>query len=253
LEYIDVEEAQTRPGLRLVLTTGVPGPWGEAAKSIFTLKKIPFVPVRQTAGEVSEALRQWTGQTSAPVAAYEDERPRSGWAEILFLAERLGPQPSLVPEDPAERARMMGLCHEICGEQGLGWSRRLMLFDAVFRDTPVEERGAMPWKYGYEPDADARATSRVAELLDLFSATLRAQQAVGSKYMMGEQLSALDIYWATFAALLCPLPHDQCPMPKWLRPAYDMTSSPESPVVDPILLDHRDFIYNEHLELPLDF
>ena len=87
MQYIDIDEARGRSGLRLVLTAGVPGPWGEAAKAIFRVKGIPFVPVRQTIGVHDETLLAWTRQTSAPVAMYEDERPRSGWAEILFLAE----------------------------------------------------------------------------------------------------------------------------------------------------------------------
>ena len=32
--WIDVETARTAPGLRLVLSAGVPGPWGESAKGI---------------------------------------------------------------------------------------------------------------------------------------------------------------------------------------------------------------------------
>ncbi len=30
-EYLDVAEARDLPGLRLALTVGVPGPWGEVA------------------------------------------------------------------------------------------------------------------------------------------------------------------------------------------------------------------------------
>jgi len=48
--YAEVERAREMPGLRLVLTTGVPGPWGEAAKGIFHAKRIPFTRVAQTAG-----------------------------------------------------------------------------------------------------------------------------------------------------------------------------------------------------------
>ena len=110
MDYIDVEEAIAKSGLRLVLTEKVPGPWGEASKGILSVRKIPYTPVRQRAGQVDEALRAWTGQISAPVAMYEDERPRSGWAEILLLAERLEPSPRLIPEDPRERAIMLGLC-----------------------------------------------------------------------------------------------------------------------------------------------
>ena len=68
MNYIGVEDAREREGLRLVLTTGVPGPWGEAAKSLFHVKGLEFVAVSQRAGDPNESLRAWTGQTSAPVA-----------------------------------------------------------------------------------------------------------------------------------------------------------------------------------------
>ena len=43
----------------------------------------------------------------------------------MLLAERLAPAPALLPADPASRALALGLAHELCGEAGLGWSRRL--------------------------------------------------------------------------------------------------------------------------------
>jgi hypothetical protein len=85
---------------------------------------------RRAPGLDSEPLRQWAGQRSGPVAVYENERPRSGWAEILLLAERLTAKPSLLPTDPFDRALVFGLAHEICGEGGLGRSRRLQLVHA---------------------------------------------------------------------------------------------------------------------------
>jgi hypothetical protein len=60
----------------------VPSPWGEAAKGIFHIKNIEWVAVRLVYD--SDALNQWAGQRSGPVAIYDKERPRSGWAEILF-------------------------------------------------------------------------------------------------------------------------------------------------------------------------
>ena len=122
-EYLDPEAARDLPGLRLVLTAGVPGPWGEAAKSIFHVKKIDYVPVRQDGGMANEALEAWTGQTNAPQAVLDDEPARSGWAAILLLAERLAPEPRLVPQDRRERALCFGLSHELCGEDGLAWKR----------------------------------------------------------------------------------------------------------------------------------
>src|SRR5215471_17382989 len=127
-EYVGIAEARGMSGLRLVLTAGVPGPWGEAAKAIFQVKRLPFVRVRQDAGAEDPALRDWTGQTSAPVAVWDDERPRCTSLEILMLAERLAPEPALLPREAEERALAIGLCHEIVGEGGLGWNRRLLLF-----------------------------------------------------------------------------------------------------------------------------
>src|SRR4051812_42845088 len=124
-EYLSVEEARKRGGLRMVVVGGVPSPWGEAAKGILHLKGIPWVAVRLD--YQSEALKTWIGQLNGPVALYEEEPPRPGWAEILELAERLAPTPALLPADPAARALVLGLAHEICGEGGLGWSRRLQL------------------------------------------------------------------------------------------------------------------------------
>ncbi len=55
--YVEVEEARGMAGLRLVLSPGVPGPWSEAAKGIFYVKKIPYIPVRQKMGG-DPALRE---------------------------------------------------------------------------------------------------------------------------------------------------------------------------------------------------
>src|SRR5688572_17529929 len=106
-EYVSVEQAMQRDGLRLVVVGNIPSPWGEAAKGIFHIKRIPFVAVRLVYD--SEALKAWAGQLSAPMAIYNDEVPRSGWAEILMLAERLAPQPALLPLEPHARARALSL------------------------------------------------------------------------------------------------------------------------------------------------
>src|SRR3977135_477999 len=100
-EYVSVEEAMKRRGLRMVVVAGVPSPWGEAAKGILHIKRIDWVAVRLA--DDREPLKQWAGHLGGPVAIYEDERPRPGWAEILLLTERLVPTPSLLPRDPGER------------------------------------------------------------------------------------------------------------------------------------------------------
>ena len=45
-DYVSVEEAIERRGLRMVVVGGVPSPWGEAAKGILHIKGIDWVAVR---------------------------------------------------------------------------------------------------------------------------------------------------------------------------------------------------------------
>jgi len=255
-DYVPIEIAKTMKGLRLVLTA-IPGPpWTEAAKAVFHVKRIRYAPVAQQPVVTNDALRAWTGHENAPIAVYDDERARAGWAEILFLAERLAPEPSLIPAAADDRVRFFGLAHEICGEDGLGWNRRhLMVRDAL---SPAGGGAAsreigeyLAVRYGYGEAAARRAPSRVAEILRLFSATLRAQTEHGRRFLVGDQLSALDLYWAAFAALLEPLPQSDCPMPDWLRKTYTVQDSAIRSALDPKLLEHRDRIYRDHLELPI--
>lgn len=255
-EYVTVAEAMQRGGLRMVVVGGVPSPWGEAAKGLLHLKRIPWVAVR--VDYQSEALKEWVGQRSGPVAVYEQERPRAGWAEILLLAERLAPAPSLVPADPAARALAFGLSHELCGEGGLGWSRRLQLIHRGLSGGggggggfPVPVGKYLGKKYGYSPEAGGAAGARVASLLRMFAARLAAQRAAGSRYYVGDALSMADIYSATCMAMFRPLPHAQCAMDPITRAVFDQLDEETSAALEPILLEHRDMMYAEHLEQPL--
>ena len=200
-------------GLRMVVVGNVPSPWGEAAKGFLDIKGIEWVAVRLTYD--SEQLKEWAGQRSGPVAVYENERPRSGWAEILLLAERLSAEPWLLPADPFERALVFGLAHEICGEGGLGWSRRLQLVHAGLNGSGgFSERVSkyLGKKYGYTPEAGAAAGFRVAELLRMLAERLKAQRRAGSRHYVGNSLTAVDVYSATFTAMFSPLPPAQCKM-----------------------------------------
>jgi glutathione S-transferase len=251
-QYIDVEEAKKRDGLRMVVVGSVPSPWGEAAKGILHIKGIEWAAVRLVYD--SEPLREWAGQRSAPVAIYNNEQPRSGWAEILLLAERLVPIPSLLPADPAERALVFGISHEICGEAGLGWSRRLQLLHAGLQNAggfPEQVAKYLGKKYGYRPETGVTAAPRVAALLGMLGARLKAQHEKGSRYYVGDSLTAVDVYGATFMALFDPLPHEQCQMAAGIRAAFETRDAQTEAVLDPILFKHRDMMYAEYFELPL--
>jgi glutathione S-transferase len=251
-QYVSVEEAIKRHGLRMVVVGNVPSPWGEAAKGILHIKGIEWVAVRLTYDD--ERLKEWAGQRSGPVAVYDNERPRSGWAEILLLAERLAPTPALLPADPAERALVFGLAHEICGEGGLGWSRRLQLVHAGLQNAggfPERVSEYLGKKYGYSPEAGAAAPARVAELLRMLVARLKAQHQAGSRYYVGDALTAVDVYSATFAAMFGALPPEQCKMDSSTRAAFDSRDRETEAALDPILFAHRDMMYANSLELPL--
>ncbi len=256
-EFVEVAEARKLSGLRLVLTLGVPGPWSEAAKGILYVKKIPYVRVRQELGGPNPELTEWTAQATAPVAIWNDEPPRSTWIEQLFLAERLEPTPALIPDNIEDRMRMFGYCNELCGEHGYGWSKRLMLLHTALTDSDADESARafathMGNKYGYTREEAEAAPARVANIVTTLGSRLEQQHSNGSRFFIGNQLSALDIYWATFAALIQPLPHELCPMPNAFRAMYINTDPVVQAAVKPILLEHRDFIYREYLELPID-
>ena len=253
-DYIEIEAARSLPGLRLVLSAGVPGPFGEAARYCFEVKKIPYVRVRQVPLASDAALLAWTAQTSAPVAVYGQERPRSSWVEIIHLAEGLAPEPPLIPHDPEQRMRMWGLCHEIAGDGGFGWQRRLMMVHGAV-NANADFGGVMSHlgrKYVYSPETGAAAPARSAAILRTLSARLVAQKKAGSRYFVGDALSAADLYWAAFAIMLEPLSEADCPLPAMLRPAY-VAPKEVREAAHPLLLEHRDFVYHEHIGLPLDF
>ena len=260
VKYATLEEARKMPGLRLILGANtVPGPWREACKGIFHVKKIPYTPVASAGADGSQReLIEWTAQASAPVAIWNDERPRSTWIEQLYLAERLQPNPALIPAKAEDRISMFGIINEICGENGFAWSKRLLMIDSMVNNTNLDPATQKFWtqmgaKYVYSKEAAAAAPARIVEVLKLLSARLERQKAGGSKFFIGDQLSALDIYWAAFAGLVHPMPPELCPMSSAFRGFYTERNPAITAAISPILLEHRDFIYREYLELPIVF
>lgn len=251
-DYVSVDEAIGRPGLRMVVVSGVPSPWGEAAKGIFHIKGIDWAAVRLD--YESEALKTWTGQRSGPIAMYDNEAPRDGWAEILLLAERIAPSPALLPQDAAERALVFGLSHEILGEDSLAWARRLQLIHAGLAEAggfPIRVAKYLSKKYGYSPEKGEASTARVVALLSMLSARLHAQGKAGSDYLVGTALTAADVYLAAAMAMFGPLAEDQCAMDPHVRAAFGTINDQTRAALDPVLFAHRDRMYAKHLALPL--
>ena len=82
-------------------------------------------------------------------------------------------------------------------------------------------------------------------------ARLKAQHRAGSRYYVGNSLSAADIYSATFAAMFEPLPPGQCQMESSMREVFEARDAAIDAALAPILFEHRDMMYGESLELPL--
>ncbi len=255
MDYIEARDAVDLDGMRLALTVNVCGPWSESAKYIFEYKDIPYTPVAQYGGQENEDLKAWTGHGNAPVAVWNDEPPRTGWAEILMLAERLAPEPSLLPEDPAQRARVFGIANEICGEWGFGWCRRIIMFPPPEEPEDVggETMRMLRKRYGHTPKPYDQAPHRCVQILDYLAAVLEDQKAKGINYLVGDGLSAADIYWAAFSQLFDPMPEDLNPITGGMREVYGSVGPIVEKARHPILYAHRDTIFQTHLKLPLDF
>ncbi|GGD80527.1 hypothetical protein [Croceicoccus mobilis] len=251
-DYVSVEEAMALPGLRIAFTRGVPGPWGEAARAFFDIKGIDYWPVIQEGGAPNEALRQWSGQTSAPCAMLDDERPRAHWSEILMLAERLAPEPRLVPDDEDERTAMFGIAHELCGEDGFGWSARLLMLEVMERQLSEVPVAHMKRKFS-SGGSLAHSAMRAGAVMEMLARRLERQQAAGSPYIVGDRLSAADIYWTTFSNLVAPMDEADCPMPdfyrEWSRGCLELIGIK----VPAALIAHRQHMLKTHFVLPMRF
>lgn len=254
MKYLSVEEAIDAPGMRLVLTAGVPGPWGEAAKSMFAYKGIEYTAVFQEGAGENEALLRWTGQTSAPVAVYEDLPPACHWFDLLMLAERIAPAKPLVPVNSAERVDVLGLSALIAGMDGFGWHRRLQLLAPMMQmDEPPQAIARMARKYGWSEQAHTAATSRLQAISAELDSRLAQQQARGRDYFVGDAVSAADFYWANMAGLIKPLGHEDNPMPDYMRDTYESSDADTRACLTPRLEAHRDRMYQRHIALPLVF
>lgn len=256
MRFVELEEARAARGLRLVVAGGFPSPWSQAAMGLFDLKELDYLAVRFR--PVAEAVREWTGSHNVPVVIHDGELPRTGWAEILALAERLGGRRSLVPTDADPRVLLHGLAHEILGEGGLCWSARLLMTHASFetggRDGfPASVAGYLAPRYGYAPERAAPARQRAIDVLALLGRVLESSHARGHDYYLGEAPSALDVYSAVGVALIAPLSHEVCPMLAPVRHAFETLDESVRTAVPASVIRHRDVMYERHLPLPVRF
>ena len=210
-EFISLEEAAAMTsGTRVTFVPGIPAMYAEALKNICYVKNIPLIRVlhprmgidKETGQDRQAKLYELTSQTSLPTMFHNDERPRNVWTEQLALAEQIGEPgtPKLIPDDFEQRVEVMGLCAAVLAEDGLVWNMRIL------GDSPLGR------KYGYSEDASAAAPDKIAQVLKLIDRRLEAQSARGSSYLVGDSVTAIDVYWATFSMSVLPAPTDIMPV-----------------------------------------
>jgi len=251
MKLVDLDVALAGPGLRLVLLAGVPSPWSEAALAILRYKKLSFMCARSRPGE--PAFQAWKGSRNLPAVLMGEQPIRTGWAEILALAESLQREPALVPSDPQERIRSLGLCHELMSEGGLLWCTRLLAIDAGLSSDGREGfslRAAqyLAPRYGWTPSCSPMAREHALEVLALLDKELT--QKAGPFYS-GNSITALDLYAAAAMNAVVPLPDTDCPMAAPVRAAFTWMGRTLGSAITPALLAHRERVVAEYFELPI--
>jgi len=210
-EFITLDEAAAmKTGTRVTFIPGIPALYAEALKNVCFVKGIPLVRalhpmmgIDKKTGEDRQArLYELTSQTSIPTMFHNEERPRNVWIEQLALAERIGAagSPKLIPDDFEQRVEVFGLCAVVLAEDGFVWNMRIL------NDSPLAQ------KYGYSEAASAAAPGNIAEVLTLIDRRLASQEAHGSRYLVGESVSAADVYWATMSMSVAPPPPEIMPL-----------------------------------------
>ena len=253
-EFITLEEsALIEKGTRVTFVPGVQAMYAEALKNICYIKNIPLTRVlhpimgvdKETGEDRQAKLYELTSQTSLPTMFHDKERPRNVWTEQLALAERIGTKdsPKLIPDNFEQRVEMFGICAVVLGEDGLVWNMRIMM------DSPLAQ------KYGYSEEASAAAPGKIAEVISLIDNRLQAQEKKGSRYLIGDSVTALDVYWATMSMTILPVPVEIMPKTQQnqgMLGFFEMNSKiPEiASVLTERIAKHQQYILTAYCETP---
>jgi glutathione S-transferase len=148
----------------------------------------------------------------------------------------------------------VGLVNEIAGDGGFAWNARLLMLHAgaMAQGPEVAQKNPMYAEYQYDPSQIEDTKVLIESFLEDFAALIKTQYDNGSRYLVGSSLTAADVYWAYFSNMLQSLPPEQNPMPDGLRQSWAVLGKAVQGW-DPILIEHRDRIFEEHLILPLSF
>jgi len=252
--FITLDEAAAMTtGTRVTFVPGIPAIFAEALKNICYVKGVPLIRVlhprigidEATGEDLQAKLYELTAQTSLPTMLHDEERPRNVWIEQLALVERIGAPgtPQLIPDDVEQRVEFFGLCAIILAEDGLVWNMRILT------DSPLGR------KYGYNEEASAAAPRKIAEVITLLDQRLETQESRGSKYLVGDGLTAADIYWATLSMTVLPPPPDIMPLTRQNRGMMKFfaanSSVPEiAGALTKRIENHQRYVLTTHCETP---
>ncbi len=138
---------------------------------------------------------------------------------------------------------MFGLCAVVLGEDGLVWNMRIL------NDGPLGR------KYGYSDDASAAAPAKIAEVITLIDARLQRQSERGSPYLVGDALTAADIYWATMSMCVSATPPEIMPVTQQNKGMLKFfAANAQLPMIANVLSkrieDHQRYILTTYCETP---
>ena len=252
--FITLDEAAAMTtGTRVTFVPGIPAMFSEALKNICYVKGVALIRVlhprmgidEETGKDRQAKLFELTAQTSLPTMLHDDERPRNVWIEQLALAERIGGAgaPILIPDNSELRVEVFGLCAIVLAEDGLVWNMRILI-DSLLGQ-----------KYGFSEEASALAPRKIAEVIALLDRRLETQSQRGSKYLVGDTLTAVDIYWATLSMSLLPPPPEVMPLPRQnqsMMKYFEANSQiPEiAAALTKRIEDHQRYILTNYCETP---
>ena len=155
---------------------------------------------------------------------------------------------------PSIQDTPLGLINEICGDTGFAWNARLLMLNAGYVAIGPEAVAKNPMyaEYQFEADAAESIKDKIESFLAYLSDHIKAQRDQDSDHLVGNQLTAADVYWAYFSNMLQALPPEQNPMPEGLRKSWGVLAASISGY-DPILIEQRDRTFANYLSLPLEF
>jgi glutathione S-transferase len=131
----------------------------------------------------------------------------------------------------------------VLGEDGLVWNMRIL------SDSPLAQ------KYGYSEETSAAAPGKVAAVLKLIDGRLAAQEQRGSRYLVGEAVTAADVYWATMSMCVLVPPPEIMPVTQQNKGMLKYFSmSGQIPVIAEALTEriehHQRYILKTYCETP---